>query len=79
MSKLSQQPNFMALYGNGQVTAEDIDDFIDRWHSDPPQAEGRIMPVSEFLGMTRDEYAAWVHDASVLPEVLRARLRHASR
>ena len=78
MSKLSQQPNFMVLYSDGQVTAEDIDDFIDRWHSDPPQAEGRVMPVSEFLGMTRDEYAAWVDDASALLDIVRARLTRVS-
>jgi hypothetical protein len=78
MSEVSEQPTFLALYSDGRVVADDIDDFIDRWHSEQPRVEGRIVPVSEFLGMTRDEYAAWLHDASVLPQIVQARLSHLS-
>jgi hypothetical protein len=54
----------MELYRGGSVTADDIDDFVNRWHSERPQIDGRIVPISEFLGMTRNEYEAWVHDAA---------------
>ena len=78
MSSLPQQPTFMDLYGGGYVMADEIDDFIDRWHEAAPVVAGRPVPMHEFLGMTRDEYEAWVHDASVLPHVVRARLGHTS-
>jgi hypothetical protein len=45
----------------------DIDDFIDQWHRAP---EGKS--VCDFLGMTRQEYALWVVDASVLPAIVKA-------
>jgi hypothetical protein len=65
MSETQSQPTFMELYRVGSVTADDIDDFIDRWHDQPRGGDGRAVSISEFLGMTRDEYKAWVHDASV--------------
>ncbi len=71
MSSALKPPTFMELYGDGHVTADSIDDFIDRWHDEA--AAGASVSVNEFLGMTQGEYEAWVHDASVLPHILRAR------
>lgn len=75
MSSVPKQPMFMDLYSDGYVMADEIDDFIDHWHEEAPVAAGRPMPLHEFLGMNRDEYEAWVHDASVLPHIMRARIR----
>ena len=71
-------PTFMEQYCQGRVSADDIDDFIDRWHDAPPVAEGRVLPLHEFLGMTREQYEAWVHDVDVLPSLIRDRLKQAS-
>ena len=37
------------------LTEDDIDDLVDTWH-----AGGTGMPLHEFLGLTREEYAHWV-------------------
>src|SRR5437868_12859853 len=50
---------------------DDIDDFIDRWHQDP---QGK--PLYEFLGMTRQEYALWVDECSVLPVIVSVRAQN---
>ena len=78
MSSVAKQPTFMDLYSNGQAMADEIDDFIDRWHEEAPAVAGPPVPIYEFIGMARDEYEAWVHDASVLPHIVRARIGHMS-
>jgi len=72
MSDAAIHPTFMELYSEGHVTADEIDDFIERWHK-LASVPGHSIPLYEFLGMTRDEYEAWVHDASILPHILHAR------
>jgi hypothetical protein len=42
---------------------DQMDDLIDRWHA----GEGLGVPLSEWLGMTWDDYRAWVKDAGCLP------------
>lgn len=78
MSNSPRQPTFMHLYSNGYVMADEIDDFIDRWHDMTPVGGRSHASIHEFLGMTRDEYEAWIHDASVLPHIVRARMSHSS-
>jgi hypothetical protein len=46
---------FARLYREGRVSADAIDDYIDRWH----QTE-TVEPLHESLGFTREEYAAWL-------------------
>ena len=77
MSSAPKQPTFMDLYGDGYVMEDEIDDFVDRWHEDSPVVAGRLVSLHEFLGMTHEEYEAWVHDASVLPHIVRARMSRA--
>lgn len=78
MSDVFRERAFMELYRDGAVTADDVDDFVDRWHaaacraSNPPS-------LHEFLGMTGDEYASWVHDPASLPHIARARMSDAPR
>lgn len=78
MSSSPTQPTFLDLYSDGYLLADEIDDFIDRWHEEASTVVGRPIPLHEFLGMTRDEYEAWVHDSSVLPHIVRARMSHTS-
>ena len=50
MSSYTDGPaTFLERYLNGEVLADDIDDFIDRWHENP---EGR--EIYEFLGMSNE-------------------------
>jgi hypothetical protein len=68
----------MDRYAQGDVIAEDIDDYVDLWHNDAPTRDGRVVSLGDFLGMTRGEYEAWVHDDSALPHILQARISGAS-
>ena len=47
--------SFIDQYIKGEVSEEDIHDFIDIWHEDDT-----TQTLFEFLGMTWDEYAMWV-------------------
>lgn len=57
---------FFALYQRAEISADAIDDFIEAWH-DAGDEEDR--PLTEYLGMTEDEYALWVMDPRTLPLV----------
>jgi hypothetical protein len=59
---------FVDQYLNGEVLAEDIDDFIDIWHENPAGEE-----IYEFLGMSQKEYSLWARDPDTPPEIARAR------
>jgi hypothetical protein len=59
---------FLDRYLNGEVLAEDIDDFIDLWHKNPKGQE-----IYEFLGMSEQEYSLWLRDPDTLPQIARAR------
>jgi hypothetical protein len=62
--------SFLDLYSDGKVTAAQIDDFIDAWH-ESDDSEQR--PLSEFLGMTEDEYSVWLASHGILPLLVAAR------
>jgi hypothetical protein len=53
---------FVELYILGRVELEDIDRFIEVWHSNRYETRS----LHEFLGLTADEYAKWVEDPTVL-------------
>jgi hypothetical protein len=78
MSDVFRPSTFMRLYSDGHAMADEIDDFIDRWHQEAPTIDGQLVSLHDFLGMTKDEYEAWVHDVSVLPHIVRARMNHTS-
>lgn len=59
---------FVDRFLRGEVTAAEIDDDIDRWH-----AGGSALPLHAYLGMTIEEYAAWVVDASSLEKLREVR------
>jgi hypothetical protein len=61
---------FFDLYSRGEITAEQIDDFVHQWHH-APESEQRSL--AEYLGMTDEEYAVSVMDPAALPQILAAR------
>ncbi|WKW86102.1 hypothetical protein SEA_JONJAMES_128 [Gordonia Phage JonJames] len=54
---------FMELYNRGEVSADEVSDFISFWHQEYDGPLG----LYEFLGMTKDEGKRWV-ETGRLPE-----------
>lgn len=46
------------------MTNDDLDDSVDEWHNSPDDGTS----LCDYLGMTRDEYGAWVKDPSAIPD-----------
>ena len=67
-----ESPNFFDLYGREEVSADVIDDHIDRWHNSFKEQD-TYPPLHEYLGLTRDECEVWLYDPFSLPCILRAR------
>ena len=59
---------FVELCLKGEASADEVDDFVDRWHEGDAD-----VPLHEFLGLTRDEYARWVEAPDSLTLTLSAR------
>jgi hypothetical protein len=64
--------NFIDLIIHGEVSPDDIYRFIQEWHESDSD-----LPVNEFLGMTLDEYAAWVEDSKSLVNIIANRKSNA--
>ncbi|AMJ67175.1 hypothetical protein [Hymenobacter sp. PAMC 26628] len=66
--KVAQSPSsFISDCIRGVALLEDADDYIDRWH------EGDTgQTLHEFLGMTRQEYNAYLLDDSALAFIVKA-------
>lgn len=61
---MSKRTPYMDLLRQGKVASEDIDDFVDRWHESSSPKD-----LSEYLGMSPGDYAAWVEDPGILPHL----------
>jgi hypothetical protein len=59
--------NFIESCLRGDSLLEDIDDYIDTWHEGDSEE-----PLYAFLGMTQEEYAAWVEAPDVLAFIVTA-------
>lgn len=57
---------FLSEYLAGNATLEDIDDYIEIWHTDPV---GEGIELYNFLGLTWNEYTAWVMNPNVLKDI----------
>jgi hypothetical protein len=68
---MCEPTSFMELLLRGEVLAEQIDDFVDRWSDDP----GVESDLHEYLGLTWDEYALWVEKPSALRYIAAARVQ----
>jgi hypothetical protein len=49
----------------GEALLDEIDDYVDIWHS-----SDAAIPLHEFLGLSWDEYSAWVGNPRVLPFII---------
>jgi hypothetical protein len=58
---------FVDLCGRGDASPDQIDDFIELWHEG-----GSGLSLHEFLGMSWDEYSAWVLNPGLLPRIIAA-------
>ena len=65
MSK-AQSETFLGAVAAKNAEACDIDEWIEKWHSD--QVELRGLP--EFLGFTEIEYETWLTNPNALKEIL---------
>jgi hypothetical protein len=63
---------FFELYSRGKVQADEIDDYMDRWH-DSADERAAGLTLHEYLGLTKAEYDRWVQAPGSLPEILRTR------
>ncbi|WP_157683920.1 hypothetical protein [Brevundimonas diminuta] len=59
---------FLKLALTGKIMFDEIDDFVDRWHEQPGGKS-----LHDYLGLTRDEYAAWVQNPDIIPQIVTAR------
>ncbi len=62
---LRPKNDFITMCVRGEVLPEEIDDFIELWHKNDSDKE-----LHDFLGMTWEEYSAWVADGSILPLII---------
>ena len=68
----TRAPTFLDLYDQGKVGADDVDEFVSRWHADQ-EPWAKNLSLHEYLGMTHAEYEVWVCDPFSLPCILAAR------
>ena len=59
--------SFLMAYFDGDVSAEAIHDYIERWHS----GAGLGQSLHAYLGMTWENYSAWVKNPEVLQGLLK--------
>lgn len=71
MSDIAHEaPSFLTLYSDGRVTADQVDDYVDAWHKSGAE---EVRSLSEYLGMTDEEYGVWVMTPRALPVIVAAR------
>ncbi|MFL6202755.1 MAG: hypothetical protein ACJ76J_26600 [Thermoanaerobaculia bacterium] len=56
---------FIDLCLRGKAVPAEIDDFVELWHE-----SGSALPLHEFLGMTWEEYSAWVQRPDLLSHII---------
>lgn len=57
----------------GHALATDADDWVDAWHEAPDDSPISHISLSEYLGMSEDEYALWVERPEALRFIIAAR------
>jgi hypothetical protein len=62
-----RETRFIDLCVRGEALPAEIDDFVEHWH------EGdSALPLHEFLGMTPEEYSAWLRKPDFLQCIITA-------
>jgi hypothetical protein len=70
----SDHKTFMFQCMNGTKDPEDIDDEVDKWHTDASVETSGIL-LRHFLGMREDEYVEWMKEPGSLYKILFVRMR----
>jgi len=73
-SKQQKTQTFIERYLIEEARPEEIDDYVDTWHSNPDGLE-----LHEFLGMSKEEYELWLRNPDALPDIARARKQNQGR
>ncbi|EJY0885080.1 hypothetical protein OE987_003736 [Vibrio cholerae] len=73
MFKVIEGGKFIELCVQGHVLPDDIDDFVDEWHDSDSEVS-----LSEYLGMSSDEYESWMHAPDTLDSIITARIQNVS-
>ncbi|GAB3460061.1 hypothetical protein GCM10027321_19060 [Massilia terrae] len=61
--------SFISLCVAGLAKPDEIDDYVERWHAG--QA-GKGQELSEYLGMSQQEYSDWVLNSGALLQIISA-------
>ncbi len=62
-----KETNFIELCVKGLAEPGDVDVYVDRWHQG---YDGRNKSLSNYLGMTEEEYSQWILNDRVLPKII---------
>lgn len=62
--------NFIQNCLTGDALLDEIDEYIDEWHDGDSE-----LPLHDYLGMSWDEYAAWIESPENLTYIITARKR----
>lgn len=72
--KIGMHSNYMEDVLLGRANVEDIDDYVEVWHT----RDDITKELSEFLGMTAEEYGLWVAAPSNITKLVDNRRGHLS-
>lgn len=64
----SMSKSFIDSCLSGDALLDEIDDWVERWHGNPSK-----QTLSHWLGMGKDEYAAWLEEPSAIRLIVAAR------
>ena len=62
--------SFVELAVRGSVLPDEIDDYVDAWHTSDSD-----LSLRKYLGFSKEEYALWLSDPSYLGLIVAARSR----
>ncbi|MFM2113146.1 MAG: hypothetical protein RL643_104 [Actinomycetota bacterium] len=63
---MSSEPSFVEAVLAGKATADQVDDWVDRWHaSDSSDTE-----LHTFLGLNEAEMESWLTESLTLEEII---------
>lgn len=60
--------NFIEMCIAGLALPEQVDDRVDDWHNDTEPGDG--IALRDYLGMSKEEYAAWVFGKLTVAEII---------
>ena len=76
-STKAKAPSFFDLYCHGEAAADEIEDYVSRWHRSAEPA-AKDLPLHDYLGLSREEYEVLLYDPDALPLILAARASQCS-